>query len=251
VISVGMLFIDARVNMEARTLNCPMCGAATASQASKCAHCGARLATVACPSCFGMMFLGARFCPSCGAEANRKALPETPARLCPRCRTVMSPIVVGDTPLQECSRCEGLWVDKAAFERICTTQETHGAALGRASAAKGLRPDAARDIRYVPCPECGKLMNRVNFANCSGVIIDACKNHGTWFDRDELARIVEFIRSGGLELARERRKEELAQEERRLQRMRAAMSHSARESDLDLRRPAIRATSDLLRAFFK
>jgi Zn-finger nucleic acid-binding protein len=47
-------------------------------------------------------------------------------------------------------------------------------------------------------------MNRVNFANFSGVIVDVCRQHGTWFDRDELRRIVEFIRAGGLDKARAR-----------------------------------------------
>ena len=42
-------------------------------------------------------------------------------------------------------------------------------------------------------------MNRVNFARCSGVIVDVCRGHGTWFDRDELSGIVQFIRGGGLE----------------------------------------------------
>ena len=71
-------------------------------------------------------------------------------------------------------------------------------------------------ISYAPCPECSQLMNRVNFARCSGVIIDICKGHGTWFDREELTRIVEFIRAGGLEASRSREKAELEEERRRL-----------------------------------
>jgi len=55
-----------------------------------------------------------------------------------------------------------------------------------------------------------------NFARCSGVIVDICKGHGTWFDRDELSRIVEFIRAGGLEMARTKEKVELEEERRRL-----------------------------------
>ena len=50
-------------------------------------------------------------------------------------------------------------------------------------------------------------MNRVNFARCSGVIVDICKQHGTWFDRDELSRIVEFIHGGGLNASRAERKD--------------------------------------------
>ena len=54
-------------------------------------------------------------------------------------------------------------------------------------------------------------MNRVNFAHCSHVIVNVCSEHGTWFDRDELRRIVEFIRAGGLTNARA---EEIANLER-------------------------------------
>ena len=52
--------------------------------------------------------------------------------------------------------------------------------------------------------------NRINFAKCSGVIVDVCKGHGTWFDRDELTRIVEFIRGGGLDAARAKERPLLA-----------------------------------------
>jgi Zn-finger nucleic acid-binding protein len=54
-------------------------------------------------------------------------------------------------------------------------------------------------------------MNRMNFARCSGVIIDVCKQHGTWFDRDELSRIVEFIHGGGLNTSRAKEKIEIAE----------------------------------------
>ena len=49
-------------------------------------------------------------------------------------------------------------------------------------------------------------MNRINFAKCSGVVVDICKGHGTWFDAQELSAIVQFIRDGGLEVARQREK---------------------------------------------
>ena len=48
-------------------------------------------------------------------------------------------------------------------------------------------------------------MNRVNLARCSGVIVDICRAHGTWFDREELSRIVEFYTRWAGSLARERK----------------------------------------------
>src|SRR5438093_289768 len=97
--------------MTAETLNCPMCGAPASTQATRCEHCGARLATVACPSCFGMMFVGEKFCSHCGARAARTEIPADAPRRCPRCRLEMNAVVIGNTNLRECPRCEGIWAD--------------------------------------------------------------------------------------------------------------------------------------------
>jgi Zn-finger nucleic acid-binding protein len=58
-------------------------------------------------------------------------------------------------------------------------------------------------------------MNRVNFGKRSGIVLDACAQHGTWFDADELRRVVEFVRDGGLDRARAKERQQL-EEERRL-----------------------------------
>ncbi len=204
--------------MQAETLNCPMCGAAASTDSPQCLYCGARLATVACPSCFGMMFMGSLHCPRCGAKAARAETTDLPQRRCPRCRIEMAPVVIGASTLRECAQCDGLWVDAASFEQICADREQQSAVLGAATPAPphtdgGSEPD---HVRYVPCPECKQLMNRINFARCSGVIVDVCKGHGTWFDRDELRQIVEFIRAGGLEASRAKQKEEIENERQKL-----------------------------------
>jgi Zn-finger nucleic acid-binding protein len=56
----------------------------------------------------------------------------------------------------------------------------------------------------------------MNFAGCSGVIVDCCKAHGIWLDNTELSQIIAFIREGGLRRAREREKEDLRSQSRRL-----------------------------------
>lgn len=73
-------------------------------------------------------------------------------------------------------------------------------------------------------------MNRVNFAKYSGVIMDVCKEHGTFFDRDELRRIVTFIREGGLEKSREKERERLVQEQQRLQRLQHQLAMERRQA---------------------
>lgn len=205
--------------MQAETLNCPMCGAATATDATHCLYCGSRLATVSCPNCFGMMFSGSHHCPRCGASAARSQVEmNAAARNCPRCHVAMDRITLGTTGLHECNLCDGLWVDVASFEQICADREQQSAVLGAAHFASAQKPvNTESHVRYVPCPECKQLMNRVNFARCSGVVVDVCKGHGTWFDRDELAEIVGFIRAGGLDQARAREKAQLEEARRHLQ----------------------------------
>ena len=193
-----------------------MCGAAASSDSPQCEHCGARLATVACPSCFGMMFVGAKFCSHCGAKADRTEVAAGTHEFCPRCRVEMEAVLIGQTHLEECPRCEGIWADADSLQQICADREQQAAVLGMATATQA--PESINleaHIRYVPCPVCKNLMNRVNFAHCSGVIVNVCNQHGTWFDKDELRRIVEFIRAGGLEQERTRQIAELEEEQRR------------------------------------
>jgi Zn-finger nucleic acid-binding protein len=212
--------------MAAETLNCPMCGASASSDATRCGHCGARLATVACPSCFGMTFVGSKFCSHCGAKLNRKDIGENEPLPCPRCRTEMKAVVLGTTNLRECPRCQGLWADTASVEQICADREKQASILGMPSEIPLSESGAVEEkVRYLPCPECQKLMHRINFARLSNVVVDVCKGHGTWFDRDELRRIVEFIRAGGLDSARAREIDEL--EARRRQLSAAQFSQSA------------------------
>ena len=186
--------------MPAQTLNCPTCGAAISSDETTCRYCGSRLQTIACPNCFGMMFAGSKFCPHCGAQAV-KPLEVGPALNCPDCKIVMKQILLKQTPLQECQRCFGIWVAADAFERICADRERQADVL---SNEQQPRPHIIpAPVRYRPCPQCGNLMNRFNFGHTSGVIIDKCADHGVWFDRDELRRIVDYIQQGGLDLARQ------------------------------------------------
>ncbi len=161
------------------------------------------------------MFLGTKYCPWCGAEPSRENLAGRIAGPCPRCGVKMSPVKVGKTHLNECRRCGGLWVDTASFQQLCDDREDQEQVLGTALPAAGRPLDVSANRMYVPCPACNKLMNRVNFASCSGVIVDWCKEHGTWFDKDELRRIVEFIRGGGLKKSRDREKEKMKDEARR------------------------------------
>jgi Zn-finger nucleic acid-binding protein len=111
-------------------------------------------------------------------------------------------VKVGGATLAECSTCGGSWVDGRTFEKIVAEKEEQALVLSAALPGFETKTAHPRAERYWPCPVCTKLMNRVNFAHISGVVLDACRVHGVWFDADELRQLVEFLRSGGLDKAR-------------------------------------------------
>jgi Zn-finger nucleic acid-binding protein len=179
-----------------------------------------------------MMFLGEKFCSHCGARADRAELGESTTRRCPRCRAAMTEINLANTSVLECSRCEGIWADKISLEQICADRERQAAVLGMPTQmTTDLTGQVENNIRYVPCPVCAKLMNRVNFARCSHVVVDVCREHGTWFDKDELRRIVEFIRAGGIDLARAKEMAALEEQRRSLKAAQAVAALSGRSRD--------------------
>ena len=178
-------------------LKCPNCGGDASPDQVRCSWCQGSLATVACPSCFATIFSGMKHCPWCGAEVAKAEPLKHIAEACPHCQTTMTFVQLGASQLSECRSCGGVWVSKNSFEKICQDREQQEAVLGRPV-------------------DCKKLMNRMNFAGCSGVVIDWCREHGTWLDHTELPQIIAFIRGGGLRKARDREKAMLQDEARRL-----------------------------------
>jgi Zn-finger nucleic acid-binding protein len=164
-----------------------------------------------------MMFTGSRHCPHCGAAATEAETAQLSLLKCPRCQIDMASIKLGAEQMRECETCGGLWLEVAAFGKICASREEQSAVLGGAAPAPEHQTAGHETrIRYVPCPQCRQLMNRINFARCSGVIVDVCKGHGTWFDRDELSEIIRFIHQGGLEISRQKEKIEIEHERQQL-----------------------------------
>ena len=211
----------------ASTLRCPSCGAPASQDAGRCAYCQSRLATVACPVCLALLFQGAAFCPSCGAARSRAEDTQPHTTKCPACRGDMHWIHVGDVDLLECASCDGTWLEAAAFDRLCTQREQQAAMARQAIESKGSAGTATpAPVRYRPCPQCGKMMNRQNFGRLSGTIVDTCSGHGTFLDRGELHQVVKFILDGGLSRMRQAELERLKEEQLRLRELEMHLSRS-------------------------
>ena len=160
----------------------------------------------------------------------------------------MTAFTIAGSDLLECSRCDGIWTDAGTLRQICTDHEKQAAVLNMPGPP--LEPGGLeKEIRYLPCPVCHQLMNRVNFARCSHVIVDVCKAHGTWFDKDELRRLVQFIRAGGLEKARGLQIADMEEARRRLDAARNANMQSDLEHSCEARGQS-GLVADFLKALF-
>jgi Zn-finger nucleic acid-binding protein len=192
------------VPTDAESLNCPDCGAAISAKSTECEYCHARLATIGCPKCFGLVFIGSKHCPHCGSDVAQAADRDAQPLACPRKCGNMRAVRFGGADMYTCDTCNGLWVDTATLERLIADRLKPSPMLGSGIATPPVARVKLEVVQYAPCPVCKSLMNRLNFAHSSGVIVDVCTSHGTWFDADELRRVLEFISSGGLEAARAR-----------------------------------------------
>jgi Zn-finger nucleic acid-binding protein len=214
-------------------LRCPFCGGPCRSDVRACPHCSVELASVRCPRCFALHFTGSRFCARCGTELELEPLLERGDAPCPRCEAPLaftSGAAPADAscegyPLHECVSCGGLFLSQGTLEEIVRRESRVSHALTHAARTASPSPRAQEPVRYLKCPICHGLMNRVNFGKHSGVIVEVCKPHGVWFDKGELTRAIEFVADGGLVETR-RRDEELARETQREAHVAAAKSTS-------------------------
>lgn len=209
----------------AKALLCPSCGGGLDPDARSCPHCAVTVATRRCAVCFDLNLIDDRNCRRCGARLPEEDPGARRDRLdCPGCGAVMTPRRLASSSFDECDHCGGLWLSPGTAQGVASEAETR--AQLRAldlPPAPASATDEAGSVEYRPCPSCGKLMNRSQYAHGSGVVVDLCRSHGTYYDRGELTRIFTFIESGGLEKARKREAE------------------SMRENLRDLRRKAIMA----------
>lgn len=200
--------------MEASVIRCSSCGANVGEQDVQCPYCRSQLASVACPSCFGMVSLRDRYCAHCGSQVEVREQAEGSDLHCPGCSEKLMNTPVGGLDLLQCPRCAGIWLAKARFEALAKAREGRNLALPGTEVPAA--PAKVEAVRYRKCPVCTQVMNRVNYARISGVILDSCREHGLWFDRDELRRVLAFVDAGGLEKSRAREQMKLEEERRQL-----------------------------------
>jgi Zn-finger nucleic acid-binding protein len=139
---------------------------------------------------------------------------------------------VGDVDLLECAQCDGTWIETAAFDHLCARREQQATIAQRSAGsqpASAPLPSMQARVRYRPCPQCKKMMNRQNFGRLSGAIVDTCSGHGTFLDRGELHQVVRFILDGGFSRTRQAEIERLKEEQQRLRELEMHLSRTRSE----------------------
>lgn len=149
---------------------------------------------VACKRCKKMISVKTTLCPHCNMI---KQAPSTKEKaLCPECKVALVSNIYRKRKIDVCPTCQGIWLDTLDFQHLTCEKDVYN--------DPDIDPDFAREalipkVGYRECVRCEQMMNRVNFRNMSGVVIDICSPHGIWLDKGELKAMRNFIATGGLD----------------------------------------------------
>jgi Zn-finger nucleic acid-binding protein len=105
---------------------------------------------------------------------------------CPVCENAaLSPAIFVGITRHGCAGCGGAWVDDVDLEQILLD-------LGGVP-DEPLGPPAPV-VSPRACPRCGEPMtSEHSYGDEPHVKIDLCAAHGAWFDKDELATVIEAL----------------------------------------------------------
>jgi Zn-finger nucleic acid-binding protein len=98
--------------------------------------------------------------------------------------------------IERCPGCLGLFFDPDELEVIIDREVPPAQTIDHLALAR-LAEYNGEPVRYRKCPVCRKMMNRINYGQSSGVIVDRCREHGLHLDAGELRRIEAWVRAGG------------------------------------------------------
>lgn len=216
-------------NFELTVVRCSSCGAAREGGAAACTYCKSdftlheRDLNTICSQCANRISSKAKFCHSCGTRVSAQDTAGAVSdRECPACDEPhkMHSRQLGEHNISvlECDKCAGIWLNHSCFEVLQdAVLKLASEELQRVETSVAKEASPPTKFRYRKCPHCSLMMARKNYGNRSGIILDVCPQHGVWFDQDELARILSWVRKGGLTAAQREELDELNRRTRALQ----------------------------------
>lgn len=109
---------------------------------------------------------------------------------CPRCAIPLFDGAAHGITLHGCGRCGGIWVDNASAQTAMSTLDQVIVDLAERAGDRAAAEVETRDL--VACPACRETLARKRVTRAQ-VLIDLCEAHGTWFDRYELAQVLDAL----------------------------------------------------------
>ena len=131
--------------------------------------------------------------PSQSAAGSKRKPPAKPTSRptdlkCPRCELELFEGRTSNVVMNGCGACGGLWLDNDGSRRVVNKVDDEVVDLAsRAEANASHEVDTVAGA--LPCPVCQSVLKRVRIAKAD-LDLDICAEHGTWFDRGELQKVM-------------------------------------------------------------
>ncbi|GMU95876.1 zf-TFIIB domain-containing protein [Ignavibacterium album] len=103
---------------------------------------------------------------------------------CPICKEPMIILELNRVEIDYCPVCSGIWLDEGELELLYSIDNTES------ELKKLFRESNDSKEKSFKCPVCRKKMIKIRFNNTE-LIIDKCPvNHGLWFNKGELEKVL-------------------------------------------------------------
>jgi len=163
-----------------------------------------------CTSCSAPLPANTQYCSYCGVrndidllgKHDYQVIDATSERVCPECAQSLQTIsldAAGSLHIERCANCYGLFFDPDEIETLLDSAVAPVVTVNLellSNINKDRYPKNAT-VKYLKCPACQVLMNRVIYGYRSGVIIDQCRSHGIWLDGGQISHLLEWKKAGG------------------------------------------------------
>lgn len=163
-----------------------------------------------CTSCSAPLPANTQYCSYCGVrndidllgKHDYQVVDSTSERVCPECAQSLQTIsldAAGSLHIERCANCYGLFFDPGEIETLLDSAVAPVVTvnLELLSNINQDRYPKNATVKYLKCPVCQVLMNRVIYGYRSGVIIDQCRSHGIWLDGGQISHLLEWKKAGG------------------------------------------------------
>jgi len=199
-----------------------------------------------CVSCSAPLPAASNKCSYCGTvndidlQGIHRYTTEKPEsdRICPTCNEPMKTIdlkIDGKFYIERCDTCMGIFFDPGELEALLQKKVTNVYAIDY-QRLEALKVDLYKNrsaVQYRKCPVCRQVMQRLNYKDYSGIIIDRCKNHGVWLDGGELKNLMLWKKAGGELLAENKTTEKQQSLANKVQRKQNVSAYTSADYALD------------------